>query len=266
MSIKGSSWVSSSHPCAQAQGCSSGPSEAHADSRALRELFQRGRLTDLYAAREADAVAATALALACAAGAGGDRPWLWVRQENLTRETGMPYAPGLVEFGLAPENLVLVRASDARSALQAGLEGARCAALGAVIIELMGETRALDLTASRRLALAAKQAKTPIFLVRTGAEPQPSAAETRWHIRAAPSRALPANAPGNPVFSLTLLRHRGGLQSGAWYLEWNRDRRSFEERTARQILATPLSPTLPGRVAPLPANRPDHPSAWRKTG
>lgn len=224
-------WKSSlSHGPARLADARFAPSAGQDEHPALRELFQRGRLTDLYAQREADGVAATAMALACASVAGEGKPWLWVRHQGLSREAGQPSAPGLVELGIRPDTLLFVTVRDAQSALQAGLEGARCTALGAVIIELMGEPRALDLTASRRLALAARQAGTPVFLVRVAAEPQPSAAETRWHIRAAPSLAFPAHAPGHPVFSLTLLRHRGGLQSGLWHLEWNRDRRRLEER------------------------------------
>eukprot|EP01037_Dinobryon_pediforme_P027134 gene27134-29923_t len=148
----------------------------------------RAALHELYAAQEADAAGVTGVALAFARLAKPQAPILWVRQGFLDREAGVPYPPGLAEFGLDPAMLTLVRAQDAQGVLQAGLEGARCAALGAVMIELWGEAKALDLTASRRLALAAKASGTPALMVRIAATPAASAAETRWLVRAAPSR------------------------------------------------------------------------------
>ena len=110
---------------------------------------------------------------------------------------------------------------DAKEALQAGAEAGRCATVGATLIELFGEARAYDLTASRRLALAAAAAGAPIFVSRVGASPAPSAAASRWLVRAAPSRALAANAPGSAAFTIFLLRQRGGAagqecMSGVW--------------------------------------------------
>ena len=218
----------------------------------------RAALHELYAAQEADAAGVTGVALAFARLARPRAPILWVRQGFLDREAGAPYPPGLAEFGLDPAMLTLVRAQDVQGVLQAGLEGARCAALGAVMIELWGEAKALDLTASRRLALAAKASGTPALMVRIAATPIASAAETRWLVRAAPSRAMAANAPGNPAFSLTLLRHRGGLEHGEWHLEWDRDHGCFADRSlAAATERQPRhDPPLSGAVVPVPADRP----------
>lgn len=197
-------------------------------------LAGRAALHEFYAATEADAAAMTGVVLALAAG-WSLRPLLWARQDFLEREWGTPFPPGQVEFGLDPGRLIFVRARTTQSILQAGLEGARCGALGAVFIELWGEASALDLTASRRLALAAQASGTPVLMGRVAAQPCPSAAETRWSVRAAPSRALAANAPGPPAVRLDLLRHRGGLSHATWDWEWNRDTGRFEERTAGPI-------------------------------
>ncbi len=55
--------------------------------------------------------------------------------------------------------------------LRAGAEAARCPAVGAVLMEPWGEARPLDLTASRRLTLAADQSGVTVFLLR--ARPRP---------------------------------------------------------------------------------------------
>ncbi len=218
-------------------------------------MIRRAAVHEFYAVTEADAPQTTGAMLALALDLSS-RPLLWVRQDFLSREGGTPYPPGLREFGFDPARIIFVHGRDAAAVLQAGLEGARCAALAGVLIELWGEAKALDLTASRRLAIAAKASGTPVLMARIAAQPCPSAAETRWHVRAAPSRALAASAPGHPAVSLDLLRHRGGLAQAIWHLEWNRDIRSFEDRAAGSD-APPRhapSPPLHGAVVPVPAD------------
>jgi protein ImuA len=87
-----------------------------------------------------------------------------------------------------------VRAADAVTTLRAGSDGARCAALGAVLIEPFGTPRQLDLTASRRLSLAAQASGVFTLLVRA-ASATPSAAQTRWLVASRPSRALQGPFP-----------------------------------------------------------------------
>jgi protein ImuA len=98
----------------------------------------------------------------------------------------------------------------------------------------------LDLTASRRLSLAAEKSGVPLLLLRMNAEPVPSAAETRWRVAAAPSHALPGNAPGMPCFDVELLRCRSRPAGQSWRLEWDRDRKLFRDAA------------LPGAVVPVP--------------
>lgn len=185
-------------------------------------------LHEVFAATVADAAAATGFAAALALRAAGSRHILWVRHDAAEAETGRLHPPGLQEFGLSPARMVLVRARDALGVLRAGAEAARCRALGAALIEPWGEPGRLDLTVSRRLALAAQGSGVLTLMLRVGARPQPSAAATRWLVRATPSRPLEAQAPGPPAFALTLLRHRGGVPVREWRLEWNRDRGSFQ--------------------------------------
>ncbi|CAH1649311.1 conserved hypothetical protein [Hyphomicrobiales bacterium] len=197
----------------------------------------RAALHEIYAAEVADLSAATGFALGLALRAGqaeekaAERPILWARQDFVDAEAGRLHAPGLNELGLDPSRLLLVRARDGEGVLRAGAEAARCPALGAVLIEPWGEARSFDLTASRRLALAAEGSGVPVLLLRVAAAQAPSAARTRWQVRALASRALEANAPGAPAFSLRLLRQRGGAAEREWRVEWDRDRRSFAERS-----------------------------------
>jgi protein ImuA len=225
----------------------------------------RGALHELYAERLTDTAAATACGLALAVRAGGARPLVWVRQAFLNGETGAPFGPGLAEHGLDPARLILVSAPKGQEALRAAAEAVRCRAVGAVILELWGEPRALDLTASRRLSLAAAQSGTPLFLIRVNAQPVASAATSRWQVSASSSVALEANAPGHPAFVMTLLRHRAGSQPRTWLVEWNREQQAFAPRG-------PISGGVvyvPGRrptAAPLGQTPDNSPPDWRRAG
>jgi protein ImuA len=147
---------------------------------------------------------------------------------------------------------VSVRARDAETALQAAADALACDALGAVIMEIWGETRHFDLVASRKLTLAARRSGVSGLLLRVAAAPAPSTAETRWRLRAACSPPRPAwNAQiwGAPVFDAQLVRNRHG-RTGHWIMEWNCDECRF--RDALSHSAT----THPQPVAAAPSDRP----------
>jgi protein ImuA len=214
----------------------------------------RAGLHEIYAST-VDAAAATGFALGLACQCRKRKPAiLWARHEALHSEAGYIYPPGLVEFGLSPAAVTLVRLPHVQSLLQAGLDAARCRALAAILVEFQGEHRAYDLVASRKLALAAKNSGVALFLVRHGGSVLASAAETRWQLRAARSQHRAANAPGSPAFEVTLLRQRSGgaTQAGqTWCVEWNRDTANFENRSRNTQQLTPLS----GPVVALPFRR-----------
>ncbi|MCC7046720.1 MAG: damage-inducible protein [Alphaproteobacteria bacterium] len=65
----------------------------------------------------------------------------------------MPYGPGLAEFGLDPDRVIFARTAPDAETLWAMEEGLRCPSLAAVL----GEVGVLDLTAGRRLQLAAER-------------------------------------------------------------------------------------------------------------
>ena len=200
-----------------------------------------GRVHELYAAQDEDAAAATgfALALLTAMADGEARTALWLRSHRAMRRSGVVQANGCCDLGARPETCLFAMISDTKDLLKAAVDGLRSGALGAVVVETQGNMPELDLTASRRLALAAEKSGTTLFLLCSGTEPVPSAAETRWRVAAAPSRALPANAPGAPVFAIELLRQRSGPSGLRWQLEWDRDRRIFMEADAGDLVSLP---------------------------
>ena len=69
---------------------------------------------------------------------------------------------GFAELGLDPRRIVVVRAPDAESALRASADALACNALGAVVTEFWGETRAFDLVAARKLTLARRSPASPL--------------------------------------------------------------------------------------------------------
>lgn len=195
--------------------------------RWLQGGLRRDGVHEFYAPPDGEGAGASAFALLvgrliC----GADLPLIWLRKDRGSRRE-RPYAPGLAELGIDPDAVFLVELRDLSDLLVATAESVRHGGAGAVILEIQGRARLLDLTASRRLALAAERSGTAVLLVRRSARPVASAAHTRWQVSAAPSPALPANAPGPPVFDLQLLRQRGGPEGLHVQLEWNREQAVF---------------------------------------
>ncbi len=178
---------------------------------------------EFYADTEGDHMAALALALLLAGRSPRPGALLWLQAG---RQRARPYAPGLAGLGLAPARVLLVRAPDVLAQLRAAAEAVRCRGLAAVLLECAGEAGLFDLTASRRLALAAAASGVSLFAVRGGVA-VPSAAATRWRVAARPSRALLAGAPGRPAFGVALERSRAGHALMNTELEWDRDARAF---------------------------------------
>lgn len=207
----------------------------------LKGGLRRDGVHEFYAAPEGEAGAAVALALLLGARAcAGRRPLMWLRIAR-GRAGAHPYAPGLSELGVDPDAVLLMELPDLDALLIAGVESMRHGGFGAVVLEVKGRAPRLDLTASRRMALAAKRSGTTVLLVRSSVAPVPSAAHSRWEVASAPSAALAANAPGQAVFDLKLLRQRGGPDGLHVQLEWNREQAVFR---------TPLSggaPAVPAR-------------------
>jgi protein ImuA len=148
------------------------------------------------------------------------KPLLWVQDRMAILESGRIHPPGLPS-----QNLIHVEARDARDALWAMEEGVRCAGLSCVIGELWGDPRALDFTATRRLAVAAERSGVPCWLVRLGGSADLSGARMRWRIASAPSllNPLDGRAAGAPVWDAELFRARG-TPPGRWSIAHEADR------------------------------------------
>ncbi|WP_343313250.1 hypothetical protein AAIB41_10325 [Brucella sp. BE17] len=195
------------------------------------------------------------LALSCRM-ATRKRPIVWIEEERAAAEYGGIYPPGLAAFGIDPTALLIVRCPDARQVLKAANDALEAgngkAHLSAVVTSITGQPQCLDLTASRRLLLAAEASGLTVLLLKSHPSGQSSAAVSRWRIAAAPSRSAGANAPGNPTFSAVLERNRHGT-CGQWIMEWNNDRLEFGPSGATQDNAgTRISRNL----VPVSANGP----------
>ncbi len=152
------------------------------------------------------------------------RPVLWVRRRG-GRFDARPYAPGLLPF-LDPSRLLLVDADSEEQVLWSLEEGLRSGVLAAVL----GEAKSADLTATRRLQLAAEASATPALLLRLPGTLRTSAALTRWQVSPAPARSTPGlNDIARPRLRLSLRRARGRLEDHerSWMMEWCHEKGDF---------------------------------------
>ena len=218
----------------------------HADAdTALQGGLALAAVHEVFAEAGRHSAAATGFLAGLAGRVAARRPLVWVRQDFTEIESGALSASGLAELGLDPRLVVTVRAADVDTALRTAADALACDAVGAVVLEVWGEARQLDLVASRKLTLAAQASGVTGLLLRVAAEPAPSTAETRWIVRAAHSPpAAAASAWGAPVFDAQLVRNRHG-PVGRWIMEWKCDECLFEKPAA-----------YPQPVAAAPAHRP----------
>ncbi len=165
-----------------------------------------------------DLGAATGFVLALAARASGST--LWIQTEFAARETGNLYGPGCEAFGLPARQLLMLKVVHPRDVLWAMEEALKCRALASVIAELPESGAILDLNATRRLTLAARAGGGFGFLLRHSPAQHSSAAETRWHVAAARSRADQFGGLGRTAFALSLTKNRHG-RTGHWIVAWN---------------------------------------------
>jgi protein ImuA len=229
---------------------------------ALMGGLRLGALHEVYAAAPGDGGAATgfATALAARASLNANASWLfWIRQDYSALEYGELHGAGLAELGLDPSHVLILKVADVADGLKAAGNGLACRGLSTVVIETIGEAKVLDLTASRRLALAAAAKGVTAIVLRLNAEPEPSAAETRWIVRAGTSPPLGEQKSddwGAPIWIAALARNRHGA-CGQWAMEWCGDDRIFREHEA--------GPAHRVAVAAAAFDRPDRtPPTWER--
>jgi protein ImuA len=205
-----------------------------------------GALHELAPTAPLQLVAATGFAVALAALAGGQRgQTLWISTDYAAAEAGGPYGPGLDRFGLASARLLVLRVSRAVDALWAMEEALRCRALASVIVELAGDGAVADLTATRRLALAARDGlggpgRGLGLLLRHRPAASPSAAATRWQVAADLGRPDAFGGLGVTRFDLTLRKNRRG-PSGRWSIAWDHHEHAFHAALPVGVAAPALN-------------------------
>ena len=125
------------------------------------------------------------------------------------------FPPALVSFGIDPSQLIFIHLK--KDILWTIEEALKCEGLIAVV----GELTSIDLTASRRLQLAAEQSRVTGFLLHHQPKQLATTACTcRWQIQSLQSETsdgLPGI--GFPRWQVELLKVRNG-KPGSWQLEW----------------------------------------------
>ncbi len=196
---------------------------AEIDAHLAAQGLARAGLHDIRPAAYGDMPAAMGFALALALRRLADpterRPLLWCRLAREEREYGRLYGHGLEALGLARSRFVTVTLRKPVHLLWTAEEALKSGALALVLAD--ADPKQADLTATRRLALAAAAGKAAGLLVFARPHGGATASHTRWAAAAVRSRSPPydAEAPGAPLWTVQLIRARGG-RPGAWTVEW----------------------------------------------
>jgi protein ImuA len=175
--------------------------------------------------RDHGAATGFAGALAARVNKNGKR-LLWIQHDFAAVEAGGLYGAALDAFGIPLSFLLIVRVARVIDALWAMEEALKCRAIGAVVADLADEGSALDLTATRRLSLAAREGEALGLLLRHRCAPSASAVATRWEIASVPGERDRFGGLGHTTFALSLLRNRCG-PCGGWIISWDHHERAF---------------------------------------
>jgi protein ImuA len=193
--------------------------------RTLDGGLDRGALHEIGPTAPHDGGAATGFAVALAVLAlRGGRQAIWIRPDFAAAEAGELYGPGLTAMGLSLGRLVVLKVPRPRDALWAMEEALQCRAAGAVVTELTGEDA--DLTATRRLALAAGAGGGLGLLLRHRPNREPNAAMTRWEVASSSGERDGFGGLALPTFAVSLVKNRHG-PTGQWRLSWDHHERVF---------------------------------------
>lgn len=121
---------------------------------------------------------------------------------------------GLLPYGVKLDQFLHVSVRRSQDLAWAVMEALRCPQASAVMTVLDG----VDLTASRRLQLAAESSGATGFFLGHAASAPIASPVTRWKISAAVGK--PGQRFNEPVWALDLLYCRGG-RPGSWAIEWH---------------------------------------------
>ena len=184
-----------------------------------------GAVHELHSARPRDhgALAGFAAALAALINANkDDRQIVWIQHDFAAVEAGHLYDL----CGLPLSSLVVVQVPRVIDALWALEETLKCRAVVAVVAEIVDDGSAIDLTATRRLSLAARDGGGLGLLLRHRPAATSSASATRWEVASASGAHDAFGGLGHTTFALSLVKNRYG-PCGRWLLSWDPHERAF---------------------------------------
>jgi len=152
----------------------------------------------------------------------------WIVDPSASVDAGIVCPDGLHQLGLEPADIVFVHPRDLKMAIWATGEAARQGGLSAIIFQVQGNPKMLDLAVSRKLMLRAQTSRTPLFILRQGGAEEASSAATRWRVSPLSSQKIETQKWGiGPMrYRLTLERNRTG-QTGTWPVSWHSSERIF---------------------------------------
>jgi protein ImuA len=201
-------------------------------------VLAQGAVHEFISEDYAQGAASTAFTLALLSSMSAmTGPVIWIARDNIQ------HMPGFAHYGFDPQRIIFLRPRKVQEALWVMEEALRYKGLTAVI----GEAADADLTATRRLQLAAEESGVIGFLHRPFCRTSlSSSCMTRWKITPAPSMPhLPGL--GAPRWQVELLKARGG-QPGTRWLEWRNNILQPVDETQDKV-PVQLAPT--GDILPL---------------
>lgn len=141
----------------------------------------------------------------------GEGTIVWITQSLAGLEGGRLHGAGIAEMGLSPSRLLYVDVKRPADVLWAMEESLGSRAVSAVVGEVFDEG-AVDLTATRRIALRSERAGIPAYITLARADAAPAnAARTRWVVGPAPSRLTHhPGLLGLPQWSVAITKNRAG--------------------------------------------------------
>jgi protein ImuA len=194
------------------------------DSHLPEQGLARYALHDIAPHNHGDQPAAMGFALALAIRqfevARRKRPVLWCRIDTEQWEQGRLYGHGIAALGLPRQHFLTVTLRKASALYWILEEALKSGCFSAVLGD--ADSRHMDLTISRRLALAAYAGKSAGLLVFNRNYLDATIGMSRWLVETNPSPRplLDPRSLGGPAWSVTLSRIRAG-RPGHWLLHWS---------------------------------------------
>jgi len=176
-----------------------------------------GAVHEIAPASARDIPSALGFAAALFARMPQDGPLLFVTSPRGLAGYGRPHGHGLNALGLDPARMILVDASDEPQALWA-IEEALRSGVPTAVVGAIG--RRIDLKASQRLQLAARNPGVPLLLLRPAEAEGSSVAVTRWSVEAAEAARDRFGLLTHWRWHVRLERCRNG-RPGEWLVEWD---------------------------------------------